>query len=868
MSQKQVSIKISADSKNAEKNIDGISKKLNDLKKSLSTSKAANLGASISGLGVAFSATSKAVGAVVNALSECNEAYEVQEKAEKSLEVAARNNPYLDGKSVAALKNYASELQSISDYGDEQLLPLMTKLAASGRTQEQIMQIMSASVDMAASGAVSLDEAVSGLNKTFAGEAGRLSALSPKIKDLTQEQLRNGEAVRLLAQQYKGMAKETADTGTQMKNAIGDVKEMLGGVVDTFLTPIQESATSILSTITGWYQNIKNFGKALEDAKEEAKNLASTAETVEERIKREKKEEKERQKEHRKYLAQLKDEETIRLMAAGEYARREADALLQKEVGIEKAKELVTEAKKYAVELRVADGDSESLNAKVSMLKEEWHLSDEAAKNLLLTTGSLTAETSSLADEYKRVHYYSSMVEGYKKEAAKKEAEDEEKKRKKEEAERKKAASRSATRSAAPKRTKDDARREYDEAVAKAAQEIELRRSVGEEISAEAEAQKMLNTATDAYIKMMGDPTFKGDNGSGKHEAEARRYIEELSSKMQNDAARKKWDEASEITKDEAQKIREEFSKQLEEFDRAYTDFINTLPEGSEERLTAEKTFTDGVIKLHEEMEAKLKEQDEKSAKDAENAAKAKEEAFRKTVEAIAGYTTKVSQIASDAGALMIQSVQNESQLEQAELKEKYENGLLSEEEYEERLNDIKKDAAKKQYRIQMAQWAMQVAQATANVAMCILSAMKDAPGGIAGQIASAALAGAAGAVQLASVVAAKPVAPAFAKGGFVPGKSYTGDRVTARVNSGEAVLTAAQQRNFMALANGERGGSGTQINVTNNAANLVDAKPSFDGKAVSILIEQKVNEGLQKGKFNKSLVIANQSMNGKGYGV
>lgn len=125
MSQKQVSIKISADSKNAEKNIDGISKKLNDLKKSLSTSKAANLGASISGLGVAFSATSKAVGAVVNALSECNEAYKVQEKAEKSLEVAARNNPYLDGKSVAALKNYASELQSISDYGDEQLLPLL-----------------------------------------------------------------------------------------------------------------------------------------------------------------------------------------------------------------------------------------------------------------------------------------------------------------------------------------------------------------------------------------------------------------------------------------------------------------------------------------------------------------------------------------------------------------------------------------------------------------------------------------------------------------------------------------------------------------------------------------------------------------------
>ena len=855
---KQVSIKINADSSNAEKGLDKVNKKLNDLSKSAPLKGMANLGAAVSGVGVAFSAVTKSVGAVVDALGECNEAYKVQEKAEKSLEVAARNNPYLDGKSVAALKNYASELQSISDYGDEQLLPLMTKLAASGRTQEQIMQIMSASVDMAAGGAASLGEAVSSLNKTFVGEAGELSALSPKIKDLTQEQLKNGEAVRLLAQQYKGMAKETADTGTQMKNAIGDVKEMLGDVVHTFLTPIQESATSILCTITGWYQSIKNYNKAYDDAIAKARELADVKETIAEREEREKKEAKEKAKEDKRRRQILEEEATIRNAAIDEYVRVKSEANLLEDHSVEQVKELTERAYEYASAVRFAYGDSESINMTINRMAKEMGITVDQAKSLLVTTGELTAETSNLAAEYRQASHYASLISGYKAEASKKEAEEAEKKRKKEEAERKKAASRSATRSAAPKRTKDDARREYDEAVAKAAQEIELRRSVGEEISAEAEAQKMLNTATDAYIKMMGDPAFKGDNGSGKHEAEARRYIEELSSKLQNDAARKKWDEASEIGKDEAQKIREEFSKQLEGFDRAYTDFINTLPEGSEERLTAEKTFTDGVIKLHEEMEAKLKELDEKSAK-------AKEEAFCKTVEAIAGYTTKVSQIASDAGALMIQSVQNESQLEQEELKEKYENGLLSEEEYEERLEDIKKDAAKKQYRIQMAQWAMQVAQATASVALNILTAMEGAK---TGKLAAAALAGAAGAVQLASVVAAKPIPPAFAKGGFVPGTSYTGDRVTARVNSGEAVLTAAQQRNFMALANGERGDSGTQINVTNNAANLVDAKPSFDGKAVSILIEQKVNEGLQKGKFNKSLVIANQSMNGKGYGV
>jgi hypothetical protein len=44
---------------------------------------------------------------------------------------------------------------------------------------------------------------------------------------------------------------------------------------------------------------------------------------------------------------------------------------------------------------------------------------------------------------------------------------------------------------------------------------------------------------------------------------------------------------------------------------------------------------------------------------------------------------------------------------------------------------------------------------------------------------------------------------PEFAKGGYVGGSSFTGDNVPIMANSGEAVLNAAQQRNFMALANG-----------------------------------------------------------------
>lgn len=62
---------------------------------------------------------------------------------------------------------------------------------------------------------------------------------------------------------------------------------------------------------------------------------------------------------------------------------------------------------------------------------------------------------------------------------------------------------------------------------------------------------------------------------------------------------------------------------------------------------------------------------------------------------------------------------------------------------------------------------------------------------------------------QFAAVIkaikaAAIPSAPSFSEGGIVPGDSWTGDKVTARLNSGEMVLTKAMQENMLRLlANG-----------------------------------------------------------------
>lgn len=227
-----------------------------------------NLGLAFGGVTAAVQVAAKAVGAVKAAINDLTEAYKVQKQAETQLQQAAKNNPYLLSESVDALKNYASELQNISTYGDEQLLPFMAKLAAAGRSQDEIMQIMSASVDMAASGTISLDGAVDALNKSYSGSIGLLGKQIGELQGLTAEDLKNGKAVEVVAKKYKGMAEEVAKvTGTsqQLKNAVGDLKEELGAPFEKAMSPIRAFFTELIGGWAAAKRQKREYDEAVEN---------------------------------------------------------------------------------------------------------------------------------------------------------------------------------------------------------------------------------------------------------------------------------------------------------------------------------------------------------------------------------------------------------------------------------------------------------------------------------------------------------------------------------------------------------------------------------------------------------------------------
>lgn len=217
-------------------------------------------GAAAAGITAAVIAAKK----YIETLKEADEAYKVQVKAENALRQAADNNPYLNGESVRRLEEYASKLQGYSNYGDEVTLDTMAQISA-GRTESEIMKIIGAAADYAAAKHIDLNSAAKELNATYSGMAGAMGRQIAEIKNLTEEQLKNGEAIDIIAQKYKGFAANAADSGTQAKNAFGDFMESIGRIADPTFEALNQKAKSFWENMTS---HMENFNKALEKARE------------------------------------------------------------------------------------------------------------------------------------------------------------------------------------------------------------------------------------------------------------------------------------------------------------------------------------------------------------------------------------------------------------------------------------------------------------------------------------------------------------------------------------------------------------------------------------------------------------------------
>ena len=166
-------------------------------------------------------------------------AFAQQELAERKLRFAA-------GDATDELIRQAKALQQNTRFGDEAIIAQQAYVKSLGVSTDQTKEIIEASVDLAAAMGISLESAVMNTTKTLSGMQGELGEKLPAaFKLLTAEQLKAGEGIKFIREQFRGTAEEEVGTLTgsldQMTNTLGDTAEAIGEIFSPVVTLLAQA---------------------------------------------------------------------------------------------------------------------------------------------------------------------------------------------------------------------------------------------------------------------------------------------------------------------------------------------------------------------------------------------------------------------------------------------------------------------------------------------------------------------------------------------------------------------------------------------------------------------------------------------------
>lgn len=878
MAEKNLNIKVTADAKDAESTLKKVTSELNKFanNKSINTFNKAtdSAGKLFKTYKTVINITKKAVAAV----NECTKAYNTQAKAEKQLETAAKNNPYLNNSNVSQLKKFAGELQFISAVGDEELLPLMAQLASAGRTQAEIQDIMKAALDVSASGTMSLESAVKNLNKTYSGLSGELGENIPEIKNLTKEQLQNGDAIAIIQKKYKGMAEEvTKSTGgmTKLKNSLGDLKEVLGEVPAKIKNAVGNTLSGFVDNIAEKMKIAKEEAQHFRDIlefKDVVKNGTDSLEKMQSSVQGLQTE-----------LEHLKDVKNAYLNSEEmkKEAKAERDAALKEYEDLKEKYNQIQSLRNELSSTQIAlnyfetHGGSEKviestknryleLKEKISSLEEEYYTKiDEAEKKADEANENYKKrikEIRNLEKEVQKGVTQSVTVDDILDPQIKKLEKDIElgKQRlellKEEDALKNKQAERDKLNNEA-----SDAKQAFWKKIEEYNKEAELKKQIAKEsnqaYSEEEEIAGRINLMNIELYKLLQENngvTFENWEVQNAIipalQEQVAQYKEILALKEKNGNLEDvdEWENAKDIiknwntTEEDVETVLQIQKETLQE----YQAYLSEYGKNTEEEIKLEEDLKNAISKIDDAM---IQERKQK---------------FADLTSLVCDYINQFADISGQATDLLRQSNEAQTNEELNALSVQYTDGLISYEEYCTKKEEIDKKSAQKEYKLKMWEWQVSILQATANIAQGITSCLTQ---GFPLGLINGALIGASGALQIASLMASKPTPPAFASGGIV-GATTGPDNTIATVRTGEMILNAAQQKHLWELANGKNGNGAVvnmPITIENKASNEVSAKSQLSADGLRIVIDKMVDNSIRKGRYTQSLQIAENNRTG-----
>ena len=200
-----------------------------------------------------------------------------QEKAVDQLAQAFKNQGLYSKEAMKQWENYASSLQKVTTFGDEEIMQAQSLAVSFGLTGNKLKEVTKAAMDFSAANNIDLNTSMELLGRAFAGNTQSLTRYGIVIDTSKDKSQQFSEIIKQLNQRFGGQAEMLAHTyGGQLKqfsNAWGDLKETIGFAVLPTLTKVTNALKNLfvelqnprkaLNDLKGWFNNLPIWSKLL-----------------------------------------------------------------------------------------------------------------------------------------------------------------------------------------------------------------------------------------------------------------------------------------------------------------------------------------------------------------------------------------------------------------------------------------------------------------------------------------------------------------------------------------------------------------------------------------------------------------------------
>lgn len=203
----------------------------------------------------------RGIQAITQYIMDATAAFRVQERAVLSLNNTLANAGLYSEQYSQHIQELARTIQGYSNYGDEAII----KAQALGQAyigQTKITdQLTKATVDFAAATGMDLEQAFTLVGKAIGSPTNALARYGIELnKNMTDSEKMMAIAIQL-GNRYEGQAKQMADSSVQLKNAMGDLSETIGGIFNPTIEASERGLTKFINKMNETIKMMHQLGQ-------------------------------------------------------------------------------------------------------------------------------------------------------------------------------------------------------------------------------------------------------------------------------------------------------------------------------------------------------------------------------------------------------------------------------------------------------------------------------------------------------------------------------------------------------------------------------------------------------------------------------